>query len=149
MKTSDEILLFLVKNSVPQYHSIKISPTKDWQDTPKKKSRKEKRDDLLLSLSGTTRYFCPSKALEDFLEEEIDFEKHLRKLYEDGFLYFKGVAEPGSHYDSPKYREIFAKNTGQVKDYSTNISYVAFHYREDKFLEDYNNIIETAEELKI
>jgi hypothetical protein len=146
MKTSDEILLFLVKNSRPEYYVYPVSGVKTYLDPPKKKTKKEKRNDVLLRLSGTTRYLCESKKLEEFLGEEIDFEKHLRQLHDDGILNF-GVAEKDSFYDSEKYRKIFAKSNGQIKDYKSLISHVAFHYRENDFLGDYKNIVENADEL--
>jgi len=147
MKTSDEILLFLVKNSTPEYYVYPVSAMETYVDPPKKKTKKQKRNEVLLRLSGTTRYLCESKKLEEFLGEEINFEKHLRALHEDGTLVFNGIAEKDSFYDSEKYREIFAKSNGQVKDYESGISYVAFHYRENDFLGDYKNIVKNVDEL--
>lgn len=149
MKTTDEILLFLVKNSMPEYYVFPISDMKDYLDPPKKKSKKEKRNELLLRLSGTNRYLCESSKLKTFIEEEINFEKHFRPLHENGILYFNGVPPKNSFYDTEKYKEIFSKSTGQIKDYESDISYVAFHYRENKFLEDYGNIVKNADELKL
>ncbi|CAB4196702.1 hypothetical protein UFOVP1290_222 [uncultured Caudovirales phage] len=153
-KSSDQILLFLVKNSTPEYHSTwgdsmhktyierdKYTPNK------KKRSKKEKLHDLLLRLSGTTRYICESKKLEKFLGEKISFEKHLRKLHEDGILCFDGVPEKGDFYDTPNYRVIFDNATGQIGDYKLNKSWVAFSYREDKVLDDFADILKDAEDL--
>lgn len=148
-KTSDEILVFLVKNSLPEYYIYPVDPINNLMDPPKNKTRKEKRNELLLRVSGTNRYCCESKKLEKFLGEEVNFDKHLRKLHEDKVLYFSGVPQDGSDLDSKEYRKIFAKSTGQIKDYKSGISYVAFHYKENNFLEDYNNIVKNADELKI
>lgn len=147
MKTPDEILLFIVKNSKPEYHVFPVSGIKNYLNPPKKKTKKEKRDDLLLRLSGVTRYLCESKKLEQFLGEQINFEKHLRSLHEDGVLYFNGVPEKNSFYDTEKYREIVSKTTGQIKDYKSDICHVAFYYKENNFLQDYYNIKENADEL--
>lgn len=149
MKTFDEILLFLVKNSKPEYFVCPVSGMKDYLDPPKKKTKKEKRNELLLRLSGTTRYLCESEKLEKFLGEEINFEKHLRSLYEDNILYFSEVPKKNSFYDTEQYREIFSKTTGQVKNYESGVSYIAFYYKENNFLEDYNYIIKNADELGI
>jgi len=147
MKTSDEILLFLVKNSRPEYYVYPVEGMKTYLTKPSKKTKKEKRNEVLLRLSGTNRYLCESKKLEEFLGEEIDFEKHLRPLHEEKVLCFDGIAEKNSFYDSEKYRENFAKSNGQINDYKSKISYVAFHYGENDFLLDYTNIVKNADEL--
>jgi hypothetical protein len=103
--------------------------------------------DLLLRLSGATRYICESKKLKKFLGEEISFEKHLRKLHEDGILYFSDIPEKGDFYDTPKYRKIFDKTNGQIGDYKTRQSWVAFFYREDKVLDDFYDILQDAKDL--
>ena len=148
MKTLNEILLFIVKNSKPEYYSP-VSSMKDYLDPPKKKTKKEKRNDLLLRLAGTTRYICESSKLEKFLGEEINFEKHLRSFHEDGILYFNGIPEKGSFYDTKSYREIFSKSIGQIEDYESGIRYIAFYFKENNYLKDYENIVRNADELAL
>ena len=140
-KTSDEILLFLVKNSKPEYHVHFI-------DSPKP-TRNQKLMDLLLNLSGTTRFLCETSKLQEFLGEKVHFEKHLRPLQTEGTLYFDGGNMDTGPYSTPEYREVFAHTRGQIKDYETNVSYVAFHYRENNFLQDYRNIVTQAVNLGI
>ena len=139
--TSDDILLFLVKNSKPQnFIPVDVKPSN---------KKKQNLLDLFLRLSGTTTYKCSSKSLEDFLGEKIDFEKHLRPLYENKILYFSGVSEKGSYYDTPEYREAFKYSTGQTKNYDTGESFISFHYAENDFLKEYYEIVENAIELNI
>lgn len=66
---------------------------------------------------------------------------------ESGALHFSGVAEPGSFYDSPSYREAFDHATGRIKDYKTNQSWVAFYYRENKFLDHHEQLESDAASL--
>lgn len=141
MKTKDEILLFLVRNSTPEYHDFPVSTG------TRHRSKGERLNTLLLRLSGTTRYKCPTEKLEAFLGEPVSFERHLRPLYEEGTLYFSGIPKPGDLYDSPSYRENFDASQGQVKDYSTGQSWVAFWYRENDFLKHNEQIMEDAEAL--
>jgi hypothetical protein len=140
MIDSDQILLFLVKNSVPEYHIYPVTKQEA-------KTKIQRLNSLLMRLSGSTRYTCESSKLKEFLGEEINFEKHLRPLYEAGILYFSGVPDVGSFYDAPVYRDNFRHSMGQIRDYNSNISYVAFWYRENDFLNDLKNIEENAEEL--
>jgi len=137
---SDDILLFLVKNSKSQsFLPVEV-----------KGNKPNKLRDLLLRLSGVTTYMCPLEALESFLGEKVDFEKHLRPLHKTkGPLYFSGVPEEGSFYDSPKYRETLKHVTGQVRDYTTGQSFISFTYGENEFLTDYYTILENATELKL
>ncbi len=148
MKTSDEILLFLVKNSLPEYFVFPVSLV-DVSDQSKKKSKRKRLEELLLRLSGTNRYLCETNKLKKFLGEKVSFKKHLRQLHEEGILHFNGVPEAGSFYDSDGYRKAFDHATGQIRDYNKKISYVCFHYREDKYLEDYQNIKNNAYDLKL
>lgn len=150
-KSSDQILLFLVKNSVPEYHIYTVSHmhdvSKSFAPNQKRKSKKEKLEDLLLSLSGTNRYICDSEKLEEFLGEKISFEKHLRKIHDAGILDFNGVPEKGSFYDSPNYRKNADHTNGQVYDYKIKKKWVAFHYKKNDFLNDYCKILEDAKDL--
>lgn len=145
-KTSDEILLFLVKNSKPEYH---LHFLEDSEVSPKR-TRNQKLMDLLLNLSGTTRFLCETSKLQEFLGEKVHFEKHLRPLQTEGTLHFDGTSldDPGP-YNTPEYREVFAHTRGQIEDYETNVSYVAFHYRENDFLQDYRNVATQAVNLGI
>jgi len=149
MKTSDEILLFLVKNSVPQYYIYPVDQIDDSNNLSKKKSKKKILEEILLRVSGTTRYLCETHRLEKFLEEKVSFEKHLRPLFEAGILFFSGVPKKGDFYDSESYRKIFDGSTGQVRDYKNKIDYICFHYRENDFLKDYQNIKNNAHDLKL
>lgn len=144
-KTSDEILLFLVKNSKPEYH---VHFVEDPEDGPKR-TRNQKLMDLLLNLSGTTRFLCETSKLQEFLGEKVHFEKHLRPLQTEGTLCFDNRNMDTGPYNTPEYREVFAHTRGQIKDYETNVSYVAFHYRENNFLQDYRNIVTQAVNLGI
>lgn len=141
MKLSDKVLLFLVKNSKPEYHECFVSSTHDYLDNPKEKTKKEKLQDLLLSVSGTTRYCCESLELEKFLGEQISWKKHLLPLQKNKILYFEGSSSGDD--------KLWDAHKGQVKDYTTGISYVAFHYKENDFLKSYDQIKENAEKLKL
>lgn len=153
-KSKDEILLFLVRNSTPgSFLPVSQNEFGDGEEDENgelKKisscSRNSKLNVLLLRLSGNVRFICELSKLEEFLGEELSFEKHLRGLYEEGTLLFS-VAEKGSFYDSEDYRKAFDKTTGRIKDYKTEMSWVAFWYRENKFLDEFNKIVENAEEL--
>ena len=82
--------------------------------------------------------------------KKVDFEKHLRPLHKTkGPLYFSGVPEEGSFYDSPKYRETLKHVTGQVRDYTTGQSFISFTYGENEFLTEYYTILQNAEKLKL
>jgi hypothetical protein len=149
MKTSDEILLFLVKNSKPEYYIFPVDEMDTSHNPPKKKSKKQKLKEVLLRLSGVNRYVCETDKLENFLNEKVDFEKHLRQFHEEGILYFNGIPKPGDYYDSPEYRKVFAATRGQIRNYETKTSYVCFYYRENNFLEDYHNIKNNAYDIKL
>ena len=133
-RTTDEILCFLVRNSAPEYHDFPVS------ESHVPRTLAERLQALLLRCSGTTRYRCPTPLLEEFLGEPVSFERHLRPLMESGALHFNGVAEPGSFYDSPSYREIFDHSTGRIKNYKTGESWVSFYYRENKFLDHHDQL---------
>lgn len=145
MKTVDELLLFLVRNSKPEYHVFPVSGDRK-ECLPE--SKQDLLGDLLLRLCGATRFTCPTVLVEEFLGEPLDFEKHLRSLHDEGTLRFQ-VAEPGTMYDSESYRQIGARTHGQIKDYKTSVSYVAFHYRENDFLGDYARVVADARALKL
>lgn len=149
-RTPDEILCFLIRNAKADPFLPVDGTEPDGDNEEWKKSNKPQRlRDLLLRLSGTTRYATPLAAFEAFLEESYSFERHLRPLHEEGALRFQ-IAEPGSFYDTPKYREIFDKSNGLVKDYDTPglPSYVVFHVGGDNpFLSMYQEIIQNAVEL--
>lgn len=140
-KSKNEILLFLVKNSIPEYHCYPVS------DSVKPKTKEEKLKDLLLRLSGNMRFLCLLESFEKFVGEKYNFEKHLRVLHDEGTLCVNGVPPAGSFYDSKKYRELFAHGTGLVGNSKTNITHIAFHYRENDFLKDYYNILNDAAKL--
>lgn len=143
-KTTDEILVFLVRNSHPEYHKYPITPE---IAAKYHKTKPSKWSALLLSASGTTRYLCPVKTLEEFLGETLSFEAHLRPLMADGTLFFSGVPAPGDIYDSPSYRKAFDHATGRVASYSgtdKGESWVAFHYREHDFLRHHDRLLDNA-----
>jgi len=148
-KTSDDILLFLVKNSKPEYHEYPVEG-KPLQQGDRPLTKDQKLYDLLLSVSGTTRYLCPLDQFEDFLGEEYSFEKHLRPLYESGTLYFAGIPSNGDFYDSKEYRKAFSASTGIVcSDYKNKTRWVAFHYRENEFLSNMDKLVENALKLGV
>jgi hypothetical protein len=133
-RTPDEILLFLVRNSKPEYHEYPVSDRTSCNDPRcSPRTRREKLNALLLCCSGTTRYKCPVPALEAFLGETLSFEKHLRALADEGTLWFneQWVHDPET---TKADRAIHDAVGGQVKDYETGQSWVAFHYRENEFL---------------
>ena len=142
-RTNDEILLFLVRNSRPEYRAIVV---------PKKPPRKRSKRlyDALLNLSGMPRYNCPTKKFEKFLGEPVSFERHLRPLHEEGTLRFQ-IASPGDYYDSPKYRRAFDASNGQTHDYRRGISYVTFQYRtkENDFLRHHDRLLRAARKLDL
>jgi len=140
-KSPAEILLFLTIHSSPEYYEYPL--IKEDRRLPKT----ERLSALLLQCAGTTRYKCPSKSLEGFLGEPISFERHLRPLMELGALHFSDVDEPGSFYDSPSYRKAFDSTNGQVKDYKSGESWVAFHFRENNFLDHAETLEKEAESL--
>lgn len=135
-RTTDEILCFLVRNSTPEYHDFPVS------EGPRgfPRTMAERLQTLLLRCSGTTRYRCPTPIFEEFLGEPVSFERHLRPLMESGALHFNGIAEPGSLYDTPSYRESGDHCRGQIGDYKTGESWVAFYYRENKFLDHHEQL---------
>ena len=119
------------------------------EKVPKRKAKRLLN--LLLSLSGVTRYLCPEEKLAMYLGEPVSFEKHLRPLMEEGTLYFAGVPDPGGYFDSLSYREAFDHSTGRIADYSGGKepwpTWIAFWYRENDFLKDVRNIEEDAVKL--
>jgi len=137
-----DILLFLTTHSTPEYYEYPVR--REGKSTPR-----ERMESLLLACSGTTRYKCPTKELEEFLGSPISFEKHLRPLMEMGALFFEDIDEPGGFYDSPAYRKAFDHSNGRVKDYSTGVSWVAFHYKENNFLPHYDRLCQAAKTLGI
>jgi hypothetical protein len=80
--------------------------------------------------------------MQELLKTELDKlpEYHIT-------TYFSGIPKPGDLYDSPSYRENFDASQGQVKDYGTGQSWVAFWYRENDFLKHNEQIMEDAEAL--
>jgi hypothetical protein len=139
-RSLDEILLFLVKNSTPEYHEFPVSS----RGALEGESKDELLKQLLLALSGTTRYLCPEKALREFLGEPISFERHLRPFHRKGILFFDDCPEKGSFYDSKKYRDLFDGSSGRVQDPGSKKTWVAFHYRENDFLEHVEQIEKDA-----
>lgn len=141
-KSPDEILLFLVKNSMPEYHIFPVSADPNanhiwaWERSPLER--------LLLRLSGNTRFTCPLEIFEKFVGESYSFEKHLRALYEQKILFVTGVRLDGTH---GTYEKSADHTTGLIKNYKTGVSYVTFHYRENNFLDDFDNILDDAEKL--
>jgi hypothetical protein len=145
VKTSDEILLFLVKNSEPVYFDD-IWKIEDFI----KKKKQEILKQFILSLSSCTSYMCEIKKFEQFVGEPYNFEKHLRTLYEDGILFFPGVPrlnDEQNFYSQPKYIQIFSGTNGTVKNYNSGEIHIKFYYRENSFLKHYKNIITYAEKL--
>jgi hypothetical protein len=145
MKTTKQILYYLLKHSKPEYHEFPLSD----EENDLNISKKKKIEDLFLRLSGTTRYICEEKKLEKYLGEPVSFEKHLRPLYENKILYFDEVPDKGDFYDSKEYRTAFDKTTGRIRDYKNNIAYIAFHLKENNFLKHYKQILKDAKRLKI
>lgn len=139
-KSPDEILLFLVKNSMPEYHIFPVSADPNtnhiWERSPLEK--------LLLRLSGNIRFTCPLEIFEKFVGESYSFEKHLSVLYEQKILFVTAVRFDETH---GTYKKSANHTTGLIKNYETGISYIAFYYRENKFLEDFDNILDDAEKL--
>jgi hypothetical protein len=149
MKTNDEILLFLVRNSVPDYFHPLSEDEFSYGTSDGKThhlTKKEKLKLLLLRLAGTNRYTCELSKFEEFLGEKFNFEKHLRPLFEEGTLFFS-IPEKGSFYDSTRYREISAHVNGIIGN-SKN-KWVAFWYRENNFLNDIKNILENVRKFKL
>ena len=146
-KTSDEILLFLVKNATrdPFRPVEPPDPPEDENGEPYDPLR-----DLLLRLSGSHRYTVPVKDFEALVGEPYSFEKHLRAIHEAGHLRFE-VPEPDGFYDTEEYREVFDKTIGLVTDYNKpeRPSFVAFRFRcpRHDFLSDLNMIQANARKL--
>ena len=143
MRTSDEILVFLIRNSAPEYHEHPVSGDGDVAE----RTPAERLEALLLRVSGTTRYKCPVESLEAFLGESVSFERHLRPLHESGALHFNGVPEAGSYFDKLRYRGARDGVTGRVTDYATRREWVAFHVRGNDFLAHHKQIVDDARNL--
>lgn len=140
-RTNDEILCFLVRNAVPD----KFIPT-DGMEGPGKPERLRQ---LLLRLSGPTRYTVPLDLFEEFIGEKFSFERHLRPLHESNALRFR-VAKSGSNYDSPEYREIFDHTNGlvQASDPPGQTARIAFYIGgQDDFITTYQEVVKNAVEL--
>jgi hypothetical protein len=139
-KSSDEILLFLVKNSMPEYYKFPVSDEPNtnhiWERSPLEK--------ILLRLSGNMRFLCPLKKFEEFVGESYSFEKHLCALHEQEILFITGISFDEVH---GTYQKSLDSTTGLIKNYETGIRYIAFHYRENNFLEDFDNILDDAKKL--
>ena len=147
MRTPIEILLFLVKNSKPEYHAYPLSEEGSLDDPEiGYKSHDERLDALLLRCSGTTRYLCSEDSMREFLGAKyVSFEKHLRPLMELG-IQFGDVPPPGDFYDTPSYRKSFDRVRGRVCDYhkSNKQSWISFHYGEDNFLKHHKQLVQDA-----
>lgn len=149
MPTSDEILLFLIKNAVmdpflPVEHLTAQQRADGCPETLP-------LHDLLLRLSGPPRYRVPLPLFEEFVGEKYNFETHIRPLHEAGHIRCNGIAEEGTFYGTPRYRELFAATSGLVSDYSTTErpTWVAFHIRasEKAFLTTFTQVLENAQTL--
>jgi hypothetical protein len=145
-KTSDEILLFLVKNAeADAFLPVKPPVNAELMEWYRP------LHDLLLRLCGATRYQVPQKDFEAFVGEPYSFEKHIRPLHDAGHIRCSGIAKPGEFYDSPAYRKAFDHASGLVCDYSIEgrPSWIAFKFRgdDDDFLKELDAVWENADEL--
>lgn len=105
----DRIIAFLIRNAVPTPY-VPVAP------------RDQERDpyvQVLLRLSGHTRYCVRLSDFEKFIGEPYDFEKHLRSIHDSGALRFHGVPMPDDPYDSFPYRQAFSRSSGLITDYSS------------------------------
>lgn len=125
-RTPDEILLFLIKNAVPDSY-LPVSedrPDDEYFDSEPYIRR------VLLRLCGHTRYRVPLEAFEAFIGADYSFERYLRPLETSGALCFS-VAVCG-YYGTPHYRVLFDHTNGLIADYrSEKKRWIAFHLGRD------------------
>lgn len=142
MKTPDEVLVFLIRNATPDAF-LPVTPPRVEGSPPVYPLH-----DLLLRLTPVTRYRVPLPDFEAFLGERYSFEKHCRALQDDGTLEF-GVADPGTHYDSPTYRAAFDHSNGLCSDHKAGKTWVKFLVRTHKneFLERFRGVLQNAQDL--